>query len=120
MQEEISNFLDNPIAWTRAPISSEEAQTSISAIRRDVYTMPHDVMLRRLISEYLTDWRIARDRSAKGSPRRRALDLKSIYASAAAVPGCVNSDLAISLLREVRAMVFDAVKNNGGELRLST
>lgn len=120
MQEEISNFLDNPIAWTRPPISEEEAQASISAIRRDVYTMSHDVMLRRLISEYLTDWRIARDRSGKGSAHRRALDLKSIYELAAAVPGSVNSDPAISLLREVRAMVFDAVQRNGGELRLGT
>lgn len=119
MSEEISNFLDNPIDWTRSPSSEEEAQEAISAIRRDVFTELHDVMLRRLVEEYLAEWRVARDRSGKGSAYKRALDLKSIYESAAPVPGTVNSEQALSLLRETRDMVCGAIEKNGGKLELA-
>lgn len=119
MAEEVSNFLDNPIGWTRAPISAEEAQEAISTIRREVFTELHDVILRRLIEEYLGDWRAARDRSGKGSTYRRALDLKSIYEAAAPIPGTVNSEIAIELLREMRTMVCGAIEKSGGKLKFA-
>lgn len=120
LTEEVSNFLDNPIAWTRRPDSEEEAQEAISAVRRAVFSALHDVVLRRLVDDYLADWRTAYARSGKGSSYRRALDMKGIYESAAPIPGTVNSEQAIALLREVRQIVCTAIEASGGELRLDT
>ena len=120
MTEEVSNFLDNPIAWTRAPASEEGAQEAISAVRRSVFTALHDIVLRRLIHDYLADWRTAYARAGKGSAFRRALDMKGIYDSAAPIPGTVNSEQAIALLKEVRKIVCAAIEESGGELRLDT
>jgi hypothetical protein len=120
MTEEISNFLDNPISWTRPPKSEEEAQEAISAVRRTVFSALHDVMLRRLVNNYLADWRTAYSRSGKGSAHRRAVDMKTIYESAVPIPGTVNSEPAIALLREVRGIVCNAIEASGGQLRLET
>jgi hypothetical protein len=118
MSEEISNYLDNPIRWTRSPASEEEAQEAISTIRREVFTELHEVIMRRLIGEYISEWRTARDRSGKGSTFRRALDLKAIYDAAAPIPGTVNTEPALALLKEMRGMVCGAIENSGGMLEL--
>lgn len=120
MTEEVSNFLDNPINWTRMPNSEEEAQEAISVVRRTVFSALHDVLLRRLVHEYMADWRTAHGRSGKGSAYRRAIDMKSIYESAVPVPGTVNSEPAISLLREMRSIVCKAIQDSGGHLQLET
>lgn len=118
MSEEISNFLDNPIGWTSPPKTEEEAQEAISAVRRAVFAALHDLLLKRLIQQYLAAWREAFARSGKGSAHRRSLDMKNIYESAAAVPGTVNSEPAIALLKDVRAIVCRAIEDSEGELRL--
>lgn len=118
MTEEVSNFLDNPIDWTTKPKTGEEAQEAISAVRRAVFAALHDLILERLVDQYLTAWREAFSRSGKGSAYRRALDMKAIYESAAAVPGTVNSEAAIGLLKAVRAIVCRAIEESEGQLRL--
>ncbi len=120
MTEEISNFLDNPIDWTSEPKTEEEAQEAISAVRRAVFAALHDLLLQRLVHQYLPAWREAFSRAGKGSAYRRALDMKNIYESAAAIPGTVNTEAAIALLREVRAIVCRAIEASEGKLRLAT
>jgi hypothetical protein len=120
MTEEISNFLDNPNKWTRPPKSEEEAQEAISAVRRAVFASLHDLLLERLVYQFLAEWRNAYHETGKGSAYRRAVDLKNIYESAAAVPGTVNSDPAIALLREVRKIVCRSIEDSGGKLQLET
>lgn len=118
LSEEISKFLDNPHGWTRTPDADEDAQQAISAVRRAVFSALHDLVLRRLVQDYLGDWRVAFARSGRGSAYKRAVDLKGIYECAAPIPGTVNSEPALALLREIRAIVSSAVEESGGELRL--
>ena len=119
MADEVSNYLDNPLKWTRAPLSEEEAQEAISAVRRKVYAALHDLVSRRIIDDHLNDWRSAWDRSGKGSTTRRATDIRSIYESAAPIPGTVNTSASLALLTEMRTIVGNAIQESGGQLQMA-
>lgn len=112
--EEVANFLDNPISWSRAPVDADEAQQAIAPIRQVVFSRLHKLALQRLINEHLTDWRRGLEHKGKGSAARRAIDIRGIYELAAPVPGTVNTAQAIEFMRGVRELVRTAVVENGG------
>jgi len=114
--EEVANFLDNPIGWSRPPVDADEAQQAIAPIRQVVFSRLHQLALQRLIDEHLTDWRRGLEHKGKGSAARRAVDIRGIYELAAPVPGTINSAPAIEFLRGVRELVRAAVVENGGAM----
>lgn len=116
LSEEISNFLDNPVRWSHAPSSEDEAQQAIAPIRQAVYTALHELALQRITVDHLSDWRLALDYAGKGSAARRAMDIRSIYELAAPIPGTVNTDPALTFLKRVREIVHSAIAAQGGTI----
>ncbi|MBK6570575.1 hypothetical protein [Candidatus Aalborgicola defluviihabitans] len=112
--EEVANFLDNPISWSRPPIDTDEAQRAIAPIRQVVFSRLHQLALQRLIAGHLLDWRRGLEHKGKGSSARRAVDIRGIYELAVPVPGTVNTAQAIEFLQGVRELVRAAVVENGG------
>jgi hypothetical protein len=119
VSEEVTNFLDNPIEWSRPPIDDTEAQAAIAPIRQEVFNGLHDLALTRIIEDHLADWRRAMDLSGKGSAARRAFEIRGIYELAAPVPGTINSEATLRFMNAVREIVQGAVRLNGGHMRLA-
>ena len=121
LSESISRFLDRPLGWNREPADQQEEQSSISEVRRAVSDAIHDLAMRRLIEEHLSEWRTAYDGpeySGKGSTFRRARAIHGIYDSAAPLPDAVMTNASMAFLSEVRSIVTTAVELKGGTLRL--
>lgn len=112
--EEVANFLDNPISWSRPPADADEVQQAIAPIRQVVFSQLHKLALERLIDEHLSDWRRGLELKGKGSAARRAVAIRGIYELAAPIPGTVNSAPAIEFLQKVRELVRAAVTAKGG------
>ncbi|MDR6496787.1 energy-coupling factor transporter ATP-binding protein EcfA2 [Paraburkholderia terricola] len=115
--EEVANFLDNPVGWTRSPVDDDEAQQAIAPIRRVVFNRLHHLALHRLVEKHLSDWRRSLEHKGKGSAARRAVDIRGIYELAAPIPGTVNSGPALEFMRGVRDLVRTAVEENGGTMQ---
>ncbi|QSI78773.1 hypothetical protein [Niveibacterium microcysteis] len=115
--EEISNFLDHPVRWTRTPTDDTEAQEAIAPIRQAVFRELHTLAITRLVDEHLVDWRRGNDYKGKGSADRRAVDIRAIYELAAPVPGTVNSEPALVFMKAVRDIVRSAIEEQGGEMK---
>ena len=115
--EEISNFLDHPVHWTRTPKDDTEAQEAIAPIRQAVFRELHSLAVARLLKQHLTDWRRGNDHKGKGSATRRAVDIRGIYELAAPVPGTVNSEPALDFMKAVRDIVRAAIEEQGGEMK---
>lgn len=115
--EEISNFLDHPVRWSRTPKDDTEAQEAIAPIRQAVFRELHSLAVTRLVDQHLTDWRRGNDHKGKGSADRRALDIRGIYELAAPVPGTVNSEPALDFMKAVRHIVRTAIEDQGGEMK---
>ena len=115
--EEISNFLDHPVHWTRTPKDDTEAQEAIAPIRQAVFRELHSLAVVRLLKQHLTDWRRGNDHKGKGSATRRAVDIRGIYELAAPVPGTVNSEPALDFMKAVRDIVRTAIEEQGGEMK---
>lgn len=114
--EEISRFLDNPTRWKPKSPEDEEAEAVLSAIRKQVYIGLHALAERRLIHEHLSEWRAANEFRGRGSTIERAQEISSIYEAAAPVPSSIVSASAAAFMKEVRALVFQAIKDSGGEI----
>lgn len=117
ISEEVSKFLDNPIAWTRIPNDENEKQASISPIRRMVFNDLHKVAKTRLTSDHLPEWRQALHFKGAGSTRRRAASIQEIYGQAMPVPGIVNSNLEIEFMDSIRELISNAIREHGGRLQ---
>lgn len=115
--EEISNFLDHPVRWSRTPKDETEAQEAIAPIRQAVFSELHSLAVARLVDEHLADWRRGNDHKGKGSADRRAVDIRGIYELAAPVPGTVNSEPALDFMKAVRDIVRSAIEDQGGEMK---
>lgn len=116
LTEEISRFLERPAKWRGRAPSDEEADATISSIRRQIYDDLHKMVAHRLLAEHLSDWRSAYRRSGGGSARERARDVNSIYESGAPIISTLMSEDSEDLVREVRSIVYGAIRQNGGDL----
>jgi hypothetical protein len=115
--EEVSNFLDHPVFWTRPPIDDSEAQQAIAPIRQAVFRELHSLALTRLVKEHLSNWRRVNDYKGRGSATLRAIDIKGIYEQAAPIPGTVNSESSLNFMKVVREIVRTAIVEQGGEMK---
>lgn len=119
LMEEISKFLDAPAEWTRPPRSEEEVQQATALVKKSVFGALQAFLHGRLISETLKEWREAYNRSGRGSATRRAHDISEIYDAAAPVPGAVVTNETREFLAGMRRLVHEAIKDAGGEVRIS-
>jgi hypothetical protein len=119
LTEAISLFLDKPLFWNPQPKDEVEAEAAISEIRRAVALALHEVAIKRLIDQHLSEWREAYDGPiyrGPGSTYRRARALRSIYEEAAPLPGTVMSQAATEFLAAIRRIVETAILEAGARI----
>ncbi len=119
MTESVSRFLDGPIDWTREPEDEQNRQAAIARIRRAVSAAIHELAMRRLVEEHLSEWRTAYNFRGSGSTFQRARAIRGIYDEAAPLPDAVMSPPSKQLLTEVRRIVTAAIEASGGHVRLN-
>ncbi len=119
LTESISRFLDQPITWTREPENEQEEQTAIARVRRTVSEEMFKLAVRRLVEEHLSDWRTAYNYRGGGSTYLRARVIRGIYDEAAPPPDAVMPPPSKQFLSEVRGIVTGAIKDSGGDMKLS-
>jgi energy-coupling factor transporter ATP-binding protein EcfA2 len=113
--EEISFFLDHP-RWLPPAPSEEDGEAVIAAIRRKVYSDLHELAERRLLSEHLGEWRLAYRHAGEGSALRRARQINAIYGVGAPIVSTLLTEETEEFVREIRSIVYRAIKENGGQL----
>lgn len=116
LAEEVSNYLDHPVAWTRSPEGDAESLEAVAPIRQAVFQELHSFAVARLVAEQLTEWRRALDLKGQGSAGRRASAIRGIYELAAPVPGTAQAKSAPHFLETVQNIVRKAVNEAGGEM----
>ena len=114
--EEVSRFLDNPSSWEPRVPDEDEAETALSEIRKRVYTRLHSLAERRLIEEHLREWRKAFEYRGKGSTFERAQGISAIYERGAPVASTVVTPISAEFIKEMRALVHQAIIDQGGRL----
>ncbi len=117
--EGISRYLDNPIAWDARPPTEEEADAALSAIRKQVYTKLHALAERRLVEDHLREWRDASTYKGKGSTTDRAHEISLIYEAGAPIPSTVMTTGSTAFVQEIRQLVHQAIRDNGGKLQIA-
>lgn len=120
LSESISLFLDKPITWTRTPVDESEAEAAISQVRRNIAGNIHEIALRRLIEQHLSDWRTAHEMKGRGSALNRSIAMKHIYETAAPLPDTVMTEQASRFVVDIRKLVEIAIKEAGGKVQLET
>jgi hypothetical protein len=121
LTESISRFLDEPLEWTRPPADDQEEQAAIAQVRRAVSAALHDLAVKRLVEEHMSEWRTAYDGSeyrGPGSTSRRAKTIRSIYDAAAPLPDAVMPPPSKEFLTEIRRIATSAIEASGGHVRL--
>jgi hypothetical protein len=119
----ISRFLDEPLEWTRPPSDDQEEQAAIDQVRRSVSAALHDLAVKRIIEEHLSEWRMAYDAPqyrGVGSTFRRAKTIHGIYDTAAPLPDAVMPPPLKEFLSDIRRLVISAIEASGGQVRLLT
>ncbi len=114
LQESISQWLDRPAGWTRAPADDEELSAALAPIRKAVFTELHDLADRRVSERHQPDWLTAFDYKGTGSTSRRAVEIDRIYQDAAPPIEAAMSDVAREFLHGLRQLVRAAVDASGG------
>ena len=119
LRESLSRFLNNPISWTRTPSNEDEEQVAIAQIRQMLNAELHEVAVRRIVETHLPKWRAAYDEiRGKGSTHLRAVAIHGIYDAAAPLPDAVMTAISKGFLDEIRRLVVQAIKDNGGKVSL--
>lgn len=114
--EEVSKFLDHPIAWEPRQPTEEEAEAALSEIRQQVYTGLHALAERRIVEQHLDEWRSAFDLRGKGSTFDRAQEINTIYERGAPIASTVMTKFAADFVQEMRSLVHQAIVDGGGRL----
>ena len=116
LNESISQFLDNPIAWGAKPSSDEDAEQAINAIRQKVFAALHSFTQERIARESLARWVTAHRYHGRGSTAERAREIKVIYDTAAPELGPVMNSISQEFLLQIRHLVYDAIEQSGGKV----
>jgi hypothetical protein len=99
-------------------IDDAEAEASISQVRRNIAGNIHEIALRRLIEQHLSDWRKAHEMKGRGSTQQRSIAMKYIYETAAPLPDTVMTEQASRFVVDIRKLVESAIKEAGGKVQL--
>ncbi len=117
LQENISQWLENPTEWNRPPKDDEERGKALSLIRQTVFTAVHDLAEERLADLHRTDWSKAYDYVGRGSSIERANEIEGIYTNAAPMFSSAMSHDARAFLHSLHKLVGNAIKQSGGVYR---
>lgn len=119
LQVQISQFLTTPLAWkpVAPPEDSEERQTAIDTIKKEVFTRLHELARARVLEERISGWVEAFEHRGTGSTRVRAREVVTLYEEAAPVPNEMPGPDANEFLFELRELIAESVTEGGGSLR---
>lgn len=117
LQENISQWLENPTAWNRQPKDEQEQDLALSLIRQTVFAAVHDLAEERLSELHRTDWSRAYDYAGRGSTVDRAHEIEEIYSDAAPIFSSAMSPDARAFLHLLSELVGKAIKDAGGTYR---
>lgn len=119
LQVQISQFLASPLKWgtVAPPEDSEDRQTAIDTIRKEVFTRLHDLAKIRVLEERVSGWVEAYEHRGTGSTRVRARDMVTLYEEAAPIPNEMPGPDANEFLFELRELIADSIIEGGGSLR---
>ena len=110
----ISRFLDTPEKWDLQTDNDDVRAEAIAQIRAELHAALHQFAMERLIEKHPDKWSRAFDYRGVGSSYDRARELRSIYDEAAPIPKIELSGEASAFLGALRKLVFQAIKDGGG------
>lgn len=117
IRDRVYVFLHQPVSWEPETRDPDMKELAIAAVSSEVNARLRDFALRRVISQRYQDWAAAfSSHSGSGSTRRRARAIDELYDVAAPIPGEAADAYGNEFLREVRALVRDAVRAAGGKM----
>ena len=116
LSESITKFLDKPIRWKSHLPDEAEADEALSRVQRAVFTRLHSFVESKLIRIPRKDWIRAFNYRGRGSTYDRARLIRTIYESAAPIPGPALDTYSEEFLRTVRVLLHKAICDGGGEL----
>lgn len=115
LNEAISHYLNAPENWTKDSVTEVETEAAIDAIRQKIFTELHSLSEKRIASNPIARWMTSYQYEGKGSTYKRAGEIHEIYANAAPELSLTMSTAAKELLSEIKEIVFDAIKEAGGQ-----
>ena len=116
LSESITKFLDRPLRWEPRTPSEVEADEATSRVQRAVFSGLHPFVETKLIRVPRKDWVRAFDYRGAGSTYDRATVIRMIYESSTPIPRPVLDAHSEEFLREVRALLHEAIREGGGAL----
>ena len=116
LSESITKFLHRPLRWEPRPPSEVEADEATSRVQRAVFSRLHPFVETKLIRVPRKDWVRAFDYRGAGSTYDRATVIRMIYESSTPIPRPVLDAHSEEFLREVRALLHEAIREGGGAL----
>lgn len=116
LSEHISTFLSVPVRWEPCEAAEEKQHLAIDAIERQVFSRLHDYAKTRMFMDRVKDWGQAYSHRGTGSTFKRATEIERIYEWATPIPNETPDPQAMELIREIRRLVREAVKEAGGKV----
>lgn len=116
LSEWITRYLDTPLRWEGKQPSEEEAEAALGLVQREVYKRLVPLAHQRLIEAGYGRWMRAFNLSGRGSTFDRARAVQSVYVENVPVPGPALDHRSTDLLREMQALVGEAIEAAGGTL----
>lgn len=117
LREHVRNFLGKPEGWDTSYVSEDEKQKAISKVAQEVNPRLQEYVSKRLLIEPITRWSDAYAHRGYGSTFTRSRDIKSIYSKAAPIPGESPTSEGNVFLRDIIALVREAIEKAGGRVR---
>jgi hypothetical protein len=118
LQEEISQWLDNPAGWTRPSADDDERMAALNPVRSAVFNALHELIKARLGDQHRSDWRTAYRYFGRGSASLRAGEIRRIYEDSAPPISSAMKPPARVFLAEVVDIVKKAVEKSGGRFEV--
>ena len=114
---EIYSFIEDA-EWGDGEVSTETREQAVNALRKAVFQVFIETIHQRLLDAQMDEWRSACSEGGRGSGRRRADKIMSIYSEAAPVPsGYDRRKHAEDFQVEVREKVGIVIQQAGGRIR---
>ena len=116
LQESISRWLENPIAWKTA-VDDESKQAAIDEIRQNAFDRLYALANSRVATNHRSTWGSAYDLRGRGSSFVRAQRIDQIYEAAAPHVSSSMSDPARRFVVTIQQIIKESVEETGGSVR---
>lgn len=107
INNEIKNFISQPISWDKE-VSDKLKQQSLDSIRREFNKLILAFARKEIIYEQSSLWKIAYSYSGKGSTFKRKADIESILKNT--VPPFISPNIK-EFKNHIKKILLDAIKN---------